>query len=744
MKRLDKVKDQPVNELFTLSMRIADLESRLNQIEEALAQSEKRLSLIFDSVTDEINLLKVEPGSNYRVETVNKALLQHMGFTGEMIGKRIDELLPKEEYEYIRERFSQAIQTRMPVRYERSFAVLGSQKVFEVDAIPIFDENGTCTHVLVVSHDITERKQAEEILRQSHTVLERRVEQRTADLVKANQELQMEIKERQQAAEDLHRSEQDLAIRNQVANIFLALPEEEIYGEILQVILERMESKHGVFGYVNENGDVVCPSMTRDIWDQCQVRDKEIVFPREKWGGIWGSTLIEKRTFYSNEIFPVPKGHIPVHRAMATPIIYEGEAIGCVIIGNREKDYDEKDKDLLENIASYIAPILHARLQRDREETARQQAEALFRTLCDSSPIGIYITQDSKFQYVNPQMQNLLGYSQSELLGTDSASYILPADRDVVRANAIARLKGKQAIPYEYQVVNKAGEIRHVMETVNPIEYQGQRAVLGNFMDITEFKQIEREVAEYKALNKFKSDLLSTVSHELRTPLSIIKGYSTLLVDYEQKLTPEEKREYLRSTDSATDRLSELVDRLLDMSRLDAGLLTLTKELTSILKLIKDTVAEAQLRAPGHKIAANMPRRLPKVIIDARRIRQVLDNLIDNACKYSKEAEVTVSAQREGKELLITVTDQGIGIPANELQRVFDRMYRIEQRLSSKAGGMGLGLAICKGLIEAHGGRIWMESEEGKGSTCFFTLPLHNRAGDDYGEKSVRQGQFPL
>ena len=142
MKRLDKVKDQPVNELFTLSMRIADLESRLNQMEEALAQSEKRLSLIFDSVTDEINLLKVEPGPNYRVETVNKALLQHMGFTGEIIGKRIDELLPKEEYEYIRERFSQAIQTRMPVRYERSFAVLGSQEVFEVDAIPIFDENG--------------------------------------------------------------------------------------------------------------------------------------------------------------------------------------------------------------------------------------------------------------------------------------------------------------------------------------------------------------------------------------------------------------------------------------------------------------------------------------------------------------------------------------------------------------------------------------------------------------------------
>jgi len=250
---------------------------------------------------------------------------------------------------------------------------------------------------------------------------------------------------------------------------------------------------------------------------------------------------------------------------------------------------------------------------------------------------------------------------------------------------------------------------------------------------------------EYRTLNKFKTDLLSTVSHELRTPLSIIKGYSTLLLNYDQKLSLQEKLEYLRSTDNATDRLIDLVDRLLDMSRLDAGLLKLVKTEISILKLIRVSAAEAQLRAPGYQVIAKVGRKPPRVTADARRIRQVLDNLIDNACKYSAQGtEITISARRKGKYLLASVADQGYGIPAKELQKVFNRMYRIEKRLINKAGGMGLGLAICKGLIEAHGGRIWAESEEGKGSTFFFTLPLLARTRKSQGEKGIRQSQFPL
>ena len=161
------------------------------------------------------------------------------------------------------------------------------------------------------------------------------------------------------------------------------------------------------------------------------------------------------------------------------------------------------------------------------------------------------------------------------------------------------------------------------------------------------------------------------------------------------------------------------------MSRLQAGLLKLEKAPTNVSKLMRETVAEGSLRSPRHQIVQKRANRLPMVNIDAKRIRQVLDDLIDNAIKYSRKGtRVTIRTRQQGAELVISVNDQGIGIPAKELERVFDRMYRIEQRLATNTRGAGLGLAICKGLVEAHGGRIWIESEEGKGSTCYFTLPL--------------------
>jgi len=250
-----------------------------------------------------------------------------------------------------------------------------------------------------------------------------------------------------------------------------------------------------------------------------------------------------------------------------------------------------------------------------------------------------------------------------------------------------------------------------------------------------ERKQAERKIFKYKELDKLKSDLLSTVSHELRTPMATIKGYSTMLLDYDRRLKPGEKREYLQSVDRATDRLTELIDHLLDMSRLEAGLMEIERTPTDISKLIQETLTETQIRAPEHQIKLKLRERLPKVNIDAKRIRQVLDNIIDNATKYSKKGtEVVVSAERDGQELVISVTDQGIGIPAKDLERVFARMYRIEQRLTPGVGGVGLGLAICKGLVEAHSGRIWVESKRRKGSTFFFTLPLDTE-GDSNGEK---------
>ena len=239
-----------------------------------------------------------------------------------------------------------------------------------------------------------------------------------------------------------------------------------------------------------------------------------------------------------------------------------------------------------------------------------------------------------------------------------------------------------------------------------------------------ESKQLERKTTEYVEVNKLKNSLLSTVSHELRTPLASIKGYATMLLDYDKRLRRNEKRRYLDAIDAAADRLSELIDHLLDMSRMDAGLLQLDIAATRVDRLLEDVVAEAQLRAPEHRLDLKLKEPLPVLKVDVRRLHQVLDNLLDNAIKYSeKGTEVVVQVETRAREVEISIADQGRGITTDDISKVFDRMYRVEQRLAQDPGGMGLGLALCKALVEAHGGQIRLESTEGVGTTVRFTLP---------------------
>ena len=191
----------------------------------------------------------------------------------------------------------------------------------------------------------------------------------------------IDIQERKRAEEALRESEEELQIRNRILNIFFTISDDNMYGEVLEVVLDVMKSKYGVFGFIEENGALVCPSMTKDIWDQCQIPDKDVVFPRNTWGGIWGKCLVEKESLFSNVALNVPEGHVPIERALVVPIIYQGETIGMLLVANKGKNYSEKDLTSLEEISQNIAPVLGARLQRDKEENDRRKAEEALREL---------------------------------------------------------------------------------------------------------------------------------------------------------------------------------------------------------------------------------------------------------------------------------------------------------------------------------------------------------------------------
>ncbi len=249
------------------------------------------------------------------------------------------------------------------------------QTVWLQDTVTVIIENGDTIKLRGVMIDITERKWAEAELQKAHSELEARVEERTAELARSNALLKQQIRERERAEEALHASERELTIRNRIANIFLTHPSEETYEQVLQIILEAMESTLGILGYIDHNGDLICPSLSREIWDQCQMAGKDIIFPKGSWGGIWGRALAEKQSFYSNKPFSVPMGHIPVVRALSTPILHQGEVVGHVLVANKITDYDETDRERLETIIAHVAPILHARLERDQKEKERQRAE---------------------------------------------------------------------------------------------------------------------------------------------------------------------------------------------------------------------------------------------------------------------------------------------------------------------------------------------------------------------------------
>lgn len=233
-----------------------------------------------------------------------------------------------------------------------------------------------------------------------------------------------------------------------------------------------------------------------------------------------------------------------------------------------------------------------------------------------------------------------------------------------------------------------------------------------------------REAAALKKIDRLKTELLSTVSHELRTPLSSIKGYATTLLEHGDVLSREEAREFLEIIDGESDRLDELIRNLLDMSRLEAGVLRIDREPTDLSEVARVCIQRVQRLTDRHQLLLEWGTD-QLADVDPSRIAQVMNNLLENAVKYSPDGgEIVLAAQPQGAMLQISVSDQGVGIPQRDLHRVFDRFHRVEGEISKRVGGTGLGLAICQRLVEAHGGKIWVESRLGKGSTFYFTVPL--------------------
>jgi two-component system phosphate regulon sensor histidine kinase PhoR len=237
---------------------------------------------------------------------------------------------------------------------------------------------------------------------------------------------------------------------------------------------------------------------------------------------------------------------------------------------------------------------------------------------------------------------------------------------------------------------------------------------------------IFNDITEIRSVDRMKTAFVSTVSHELRTPLTSIKGFiSTLLADAEGYYDHATQLEFYQIIDTECDRLTRLISDLLNVSRIEAGrALDLNPKPVQLPALVEKIATAQKSYTDRHNIKVDLDEDLPVIVADEDKVDQILTNLTNNAIKYSpKGGEVTISGRRDGDGVAISISDQGMGIPKDHLPRIFDRFHRVDNRDTREVGGTGIGLYLVKHLVEAHGGKIWVESEIGKGSTFTFTLP---------------------
>ncbi len=427
--------------------------------------------------------------------------------------------------------------------------------------------------------------------------------------------------------------------------------------------------------------------------------------------------LPESRGLETLKSFQSHAGNLPV--LVMTSVDDEAMAIQAVQKG--AQDYLVKgdiESKLLRR--SLLYALERKRLQEAvlRSEKAQRESEENYRRIVETANEGILVTDTNAITlFVNARMAAMLGYTIEEMRGMEF--YRLVGTEDIAASQK--RLKERAtgvSEQYETALVRKDGSEVWVIVSATPLfdqeqTYAGQ---LGMFADISERKKVD----------KLKDDFIGMVSHELKTPLTVVIG--SLYTSRTPGLSKQDSDSLIHEAICGAESLADILENLLELSRFQARRLVLEKESTDIRKVAETIVRKLKSRADNHQLVLDIPANLSPAMVDQIRLERLLHNLVDNAIKYSPGGgEVRLFAHREGDRLVMGVQDHGTGISLEDQAKLFDRFQRLDKS-GTGVPGVGLGLHVCRLLVEAHGGRIWIESEPGHGTTFRFTLPLAQTA----------------
>jgi PAS domain S-box-containing protein len=408
----------------------------------------------------------------------------------------------------------------------------------------------------------------------------------------------------------------------------------------------------------------------------------------------------------------------------AAPVMSKNRVLGIMVVGSRRLHrFRGREIKLLMAFGSQLGAALeNAELYQDVTKS-----KAYIENLVENAADLIITTDlDDRILTWNRGAEVLFGYNKDEVIGKH-LSILLPPERFHELAEMRAKVQISGALrDIEVRSKRKDGVMIYLSLSVSPIRDVEGKIVgfLRVAKDITEKKRYERRLKE---LDKMKSDFVSNVSHELRTPLTAIKGSVDNMLDGLTGSLNEKQVRYLARIKSNTDRLSRLINDLLDLSRIESGRVEVRPTTVPLAALAEEVAEHLKALAAEKLIQIEVPSPDPSVTVwaDRDKVTQVLMNLIGNAVKFTpQEGKVTVGIEKNGDEYVrISVADTGPGILPEETNKIFVKFYQVANIDKQRPKGSGMGLAISKALVEMHGGKIWVESEIGRGSIFYFTLP---------------------
>jgi len=416
---------------------------------------------------------------------------------------------------------------------------------------------------------------------------------------------------------------------------------------------------------------------------------------------------------------------LPLRQVVALPLTLRNDFVGVIYVFRTFTAATTlNDRRVLQSFADQAAIAVHnARLYR----AVSQERQRLARIL-EHSADGVMILDGGRMiQTFNKAMARMSGWTPENVVGKPYEAVIRWAGRpqgtDLVEAMqdgwpwaAAGKEQGTESFYVEGDLLRADGTTIGVGMTCAALMDSEERLIniIINVRDISHFREAQ----------KMKSTFISVISHELKTPVALIKGYAETLLRDDAHWDEQVVRNGLQVIGEEADRLAGQIENLLAASKLQAEGMTLKYEEVALDEIVSEAVERFKTQTEKHHFKVEFGRDFPTVPGDATRLRQVIDNLIGNAVKYSPRGGlVRISGTYTAAEVRIAVQDEGVGIPQEEWEHIFDRFYRVDDALTRKTQGTGLGLYLARAVVEAHGGKIGVHSVPGQGSTFYFTIP---------------------